>query len=226
MIYHLWFRTVVLSFMHADDTLLYYSGNPISLIETCLTEDLNRIVNWLDNYLFLYYVKSKVMLMGTHQRLAKVNSFTIKARDTILSREYKFKYLGVMLDPCLTWNYHIDYISPPKFCLGWACLTEDLNRIVNWLDNYLFLYYVKSKVMLMGTHQRLAKVNSFTIKARDTILSREYKFKYLGVMLDPCLTWNYHIDYISPPKFCLGWACCGRLGKSFLGGHVSHCMSP
>ena len=47
--------------------------NYISLIETCLTEDLNRIVNWLNNnYLFLNYVKSKVMLMGTHQRLKTV----------------------------------------------------------------------------------------------------------------------------------------------------------
>lgn len=51
------------------------------------------------------------MLLGTHQRLAKVSSFTVKARDTILQRVYKFKYLGVVLDPHLSWNEHIDHIT-------------------------------------------------------------------------------------------------------------------
>ena len=77
----------------------------------------------------------------------------------------------------------------------------------------------------MTTHQRLSKLNSFTIKSRETILSREYKFKYLGVMLDPCLTWNYHIDYITTKILSWLGICCGRLGRSFLGGYVSHCMS-
>ena len=47
------------------------------------------------------------MLTGTHQRLALVNSFTVRAGDTVLSRVY----LGVMLDPYLLWNDHIDYIG-------------------------------------------------------------------------------------------------------------------
>ena len=51
------------------------------------------------------------MLTGTHQRLASVDSFTVKAKDTILSRVYQFKYLGVVLDPYLSWNDHIDYIG-------------------------------------------------------------------------------------------------------------------
>jgi len=51
------------------------------------------------------------MLTGTHQRLALVDSFTVRAGDTVLSRVYQFKYLGVMLDPYLSWNDHIDYIG-------------------------------------------------------------------------------------------------------------------
>ena len=30
---------------------------------------------------------------------------------TVLSRVYQFKYLGVVLDPCLSWNNHVDYIG-------------------------------------------------------------------------------------------------------------------
>ena len=50
------------------------------------------------------------MLTGTHQRLALVNSFTVRAWDTVPSRVC-LKYLGVMVDPYLSWNDHIDYIG-------------------------------------------------------------------------------------------------------------------
>ena len=48
--------------------------------------------------------------------------------------------------------------------------------------------------MMTSTHQRLALLESF--KAGDIVLSRGYQFKFLGVMLDPYLSWNEHIDYI------------------------------
>ena len=47
-----------------------------------------------------------------------------------------------------------------------------------WLNNnFLYYNYRKTKVMLTGTHQRLALVDSFTVR-----LSRVYQFKYLGVI--------------------------------------------
>ena len=49
------------------------------------------------------------MMTSTHQRLALLESF--KAGDIVLSRVYQFKILGVMLDPYLSWNEHIDYIT-------------------------------------------------------------------------------------------------------------------
>ena len=51
------------------------------------------------------------MLMGTHQKLSSVQSFTVCVHDIYLERVYKFKYLGVILDPCLSWNEHIEYIG-------------------------------------------------------------------------------------------------------------------
>ena len=39
------------------------------------------------------------------------DSFTVRAGDTVLSRVYQFKYLGIMLDPYLSCNDHIDYIG-------------------------------------------------------------------------------------------------------------------
>ena len=51
------------------------------------------------------------MLLGTHQKLARIDKFLVKAEDTVLSRVYQFKYLGVILDPSLSWNDHVDYIG-------------------------------------------------------------------------------------------------------------------
>ena len=98
--------------LYADDTLLYVSSSSISDIESMLSEDLKHIIEWLNNnFLHLNYSKAKVMLTSTHQRLALVDSFTVRAEDTVLSRATQFKYLGVMLDPYFSWNDHIDYIG-------------------------------------------------------------------------------------------------------------------
>ena len=89
-----------------------------------LSEDLKHIIEWLNNnFPYLNYSKTKVMLTGTQQRLALVDSFTVRAGDTVLSRVYQFKYLGVMLDPYLSWNDHIDYIGR-KYRQNSACFVK------------------------------------------------------------------------------------------------------
>ena len=98
--------------LYADDTLLYVSSSSITHIESMPSEDLKHIIEWFNNnFLYLNYSKTKVVLTGTHQRLSLVDSFTVRAGDTVLSQVYQFKYLGVMLDPYLSWNDHIDYIG-------------------------------------------------------------------------------------------------------------------
>ena len=67
--------------LYADDTLLYVSTSFISDIESMLCEDLKHIIEWLNNnFLYLNYSKTKVILTGTHQRLALVDSFTVMGR--------------------------------------------------------------------------------------------------------------------------------------------------
>ena len=98
--------------LYADDTLLYFGSKCVDTIETKLSEDLEQMISWLSsNYLFLNYKKSKIMLIGTNQRLSSTASFAIKANDKVLERVYSFKYFRVVLDPCLSWNDHVDLIA-------------------------------------------------------------------------------------------------------------------
>lgn len=49
--------------LYADDTLLNVSSSFVNVIESKLSEDLERIISWLnENYLFLNYDKTKVRL--------------------------------------------------------------------------------------------------------------------------------------------------------------------
>ena len=89
--------------LYADDTLLFFESSSVQAIEAALSHNLDHVVGWLNqNYLMLNHSKTKVMLMGTHQLLSSVQSFTVSVNDKDLERVYKFKYLGVILDPCLT----------------------------------------------------------------------------------------------------------------------------
>ena len=98
--------------LYADDTLVFYNSSSIEDIESCLSADLSNVISWLDsNFLFLNYTKTKVMLLGTHRRLAKVNDFCVSANSATIGRVYQFKYLGLVLDTTLSWNDHIDHIS-------------------------------------------------------------------------------------------------------------------
>ena len=98
--------------LYADDTLLCISSSSVTDIEFMLSEDIRHIIEWLNNnFLYLNYSKTKIMLSGTHQRLSRINTFLVKAKDTVLSRVYQFKYLGVILDPSLSWNDHVDDIG-------------------------------------------------------------------------------------------------------------------
>ena len=78
--------------LYADDTLLYVRSSSVTDIEFMLSEDLRHIIEWLNNsFLYLNYSKTKIMLSGTHQRLARINTFLVKAKATVLTRVYQFK---------------------------------------------------------------------------------------------------------------------------------------
>ena len=51
------------------------------------------------------------MIFGTSHILNKFSDIRLNYNNAVIERVDKFKYLGVILDPLLSWCEHIDYIS-------------------------------------------------------------------------------------------------------------------
>ena len=97
---------------YADDTLIYFASKSVSEIQAQLTSNLTNVLSWLHtNFLILSLGKTKIMLVGTHQRTAEANNLVKDISNTRLERVHNFKYLGVLLDTTLSWKDHVAYIG-------------------------------------------------------------------------------------------------------------------
>lgn len=98
--------------MYADDTSLLFTGNNPTSLQSEMNNALSKIASWFDsNMLTLNTKKTKFMIFGTTHLLSKFCNVSITYGDQVIERVDKFKYLGVILDPILSWCDHIDYIS-------------------------------------------------------------------------------------------------------------------
>ena len=98
--------------MYVDDTLLYFSSLCSSEINKVVQDDLYRVAKWIEcNKLILNHSKTKTVLFGSRQNLAKSPNFCRQLHGKILEQVPKFSYLGVLLDETLSWKDHIEYVS-------------------------------------------------------------------------------------------------------------------
>ena len=94
--------------MYAEDTVLFFSASQVFVIEETLNRELQEIGRWLQaNTLFINVSKTKAMLFGTSQKLAKIDKFSLILNGTEIKRVSEFRYFGVVFDENLSWNEHI-----------------------------------------------------------------------------------------------------------------------
>ena len=94
--------------LYGNNTLIFSAGKSVSEIESRLSSDLDRLISWFEsNFLTLNDSKPKIMLIGTHQRLNAVDSFSVTAHNTSLERVDTFKYVGVIMDETLSWKEYV-----------------------------------------------------------------------------------------------------------------------
>ena len=97
--------------LYADDAL-FFAGQSVSEIESRLSTDLDRLISWFRcNHLMLNVSRTKILLIGAHQRLNTVDSFSVVADNTFLERVDSFKYLGVTMDETFSWKEDVSLLS-------------------------------------------------------------------------------------------------------------------
>ena len=84
----------------------------INIASSVLQEDVNRISKWFqDNKLTVNVQKTFLTPFASPHRIKSIKSYPlICANNSKLEWKFECKYLGVILDSCLTWKPHIEYM--------------------------------------------------------------------------------------------------------------------
>jgi len=107
--------------LYADDTAIFFAHKDISTIKSTLQSEFNSLCDWFrNNDLILNIKKTKFMLFGSNKRLLKVDQASCKllSNDTHIKKAKSSRYLGIVLDPTLSWQDHIEYIANKSSKLG------------------------------------------------------------------------------------------------------------
>ena len=97
--------------LYADDAELHYSHSDLGVVEAQVQSDLDKVAQWISSsHLCLNVVKSTAMLIGSRQRISG-KSFNVSIGGMALSQVDSVRYLGVIIDPTLSWSLHITNIA-------------------------------------------------------------------------------------------------------------------
>ena len=90
--------------------LIFVKGKSVEGINSTLNSELDHVSKWLqNNYLTLNVKKTKSMLFATQRKLASSNErLKVYIKNDLLENVDCFKYLGIWLDPSLTWSNNTD----------------------------------------------------------------------------------------------------------------------
>ncbi|XP_046973307.1 uncharacterized protein LOC124539974 [Vanessa cardui] len=97
--------------LYADDTCLFYFEDSIEILLAKAQNDLDKLHEWFQyNLLTINIEKTSFMLF--HAKNKKIPKFNpIMINNQTIKQSNEEKYLGLILDPKLTWQAHLDYLQ-------------------------------------------------------------------------------------------------------------------
>ena len=97
-------------FLFADDTNIYYESNNLLELQNTVNQELRKLVLWLNvNRLALNVEKTNFVIFRSTKTLS--HSVTLLMNKKALSQKNHVKYLGVMIDEHLRWNFHTSHVA-------------------------------------------------------------------------------------------------------------------
>ena len=97
--------------LFADDTALLYSDSNPKYIESRVNLDLHRLLNWLHaNKIALNATKTEVIIFRNPKKQLNYD-IRLKLNGKYISPSSHVKYLGILLDEHLSWNFHLNSLA-------------------------------------------------------------------------------------------------------------------
>ena len=102
----------------SDDTNETFSAMDLSILQTEMSNDLNRIFDWLSsNKLTLNILKTDFMVIGSRQRIATLaGNISLSVNGLTLQQVGSTKCLGLTIDQFLTWRNHLQSVRQKVGC--------------------------------------------------------------------------------------------------------------
>ena len=98
-------------FLFADDTNIYYKSSDLLSIQKIVNRELRKVRKWLEaNRLALNIEKTNFVLFHSNKHKVTLPIFVRIGRRKIKEENY-VRFLGVVLDSTLSWEYHMSELS-------------------------------------------------------------------------------------------------------------------
>ena len=97
--------------LYADDAVLYCGNHDSYFVKTRLEQALSCLIEWCNNnYININIDKTKFCIYGTRANISKFELNTITTTNHQINRCQQYRYLGVILDECLTMRQNYNSI--------------------------------------------------------------------------------------------------------------------
>ena len=101
------------TWLFADDTALLASAESLSLLESQMNHEVDKVQNWLlANKLSVHYVDKTQYILVQKNPYYRVDDdlFELKMGNNIIARTKTYRYLGMIVDEKFSWSEHINEV--------------------------------------------------------------------------------------------------------------------
>ena len=183
----------ILPIIFADDTNIFLSGKDINDTIVSFNQELEKIVMWLNaNQLSLNIVKTHYMIFkSTRKKIDQNIDLTLDGHS--LEKVDNTKFIGVILDPTITWGPHIKSIRS-KVARGLGIIIKakkvfSIRTLITLYNSFIyphFIYCIEVWGNAANTHRmslfKLQKKVIRIIKSAPFLANTEPLFKELKLL--------------------------------------------